>query len=146
MSSINKVVLVGNVGADPEFKITTNGPVANIRLATTQRWTDKNGERQEATEWHRVVVWGKPAEVVHQYVKKGRLLGVEGRIQTRQWQSQTGEKRYTTEIMAQNVQMLGARSDREPTAPPAEESAPADATAPTPPSEPATVGGDDIQF
>ena len=127
MSGVNKVILVGNLGANPEMRFTQGGQaVANLRLATTERWTDKSGQRQEATEWHRVVVWGKQAEIVGQYLTKGRQVYVEGRIRTRQWQDQTGQKRYTTEIVAQNVQMLGGRGDRPPeeaatTVPPAEE-------------------------
>src|SRR5215831_3001582 len=113
MSGVNKVILVGNLGANPEMRFTQGGQaVANLRIATTERWTDKNGQRQEATEWHRVVVWGKQAEIVGQYLTKGRQVYVEGRIRTRQWQDQQGQKRYTTEIVAQNVQMLGGRGER----------------------------------
>jgi len=115
MSGVNKVILVGNLGANPEMRFTQAGQaVANLRLATTERWTDKNGQKQEATEWHRVVVWGKQAEIVGQYLTKGRQVYVEGRIRTRQWQDQQGQKRYTTEIVAQNVQMLGGRGERAP--------------------------------
>src|SRR2546426_11463821 len=115
MSGVNKVILVGNLGANPEMRFTQGGQaVANLRIATTERWTDKSGQRQEATEWHRVVVWGKQAEIVAQYLTKGRQVFIEGRIRTRQWQDQTGQKRYTTEIVAQNVQMLGGRADRAP--------------------------------
>jgi single-strand DNA-binding protein len=115
MSGVNKVILVGNLGANPEMRFTQGGQaVANLRLATTERWTDRNGQKQEATEWHRVVVWGKQAEIVGQYLTKGRQVYVEGRIRTRQWQDQTGQKRYTTEIVAQNVQMLGGRGERAP--------------------------------
>jgi single-strand DNA-binding protein len=113
MSGVNKVILVGNLGANPEMRFTQGGQaVANLRLATTERWTDRNGQKQEATEWHRVVVWGKQAEIVGQYLTKGRQVFVEGRIRTRQWQDQGGQKRYTTEIVAQNVQMLGSRGER----------------------------------
>jgi single-strand DNA-binding protein len=109
---VNKVILVGNLGANPEMRYTQGGqPVANLRLATTERWTDKNGQKQESTEWHRIVVFGKQAEICNQYLTKGRQIFVEGRIQTRQWQDQQGQKRYTTEIVAQNIQMLGPRSD-----------------------------------
>ena len=115
MSGVNKVILVGNLGANPEMRFTQAGQaVANLRLATTERWTDRGGQKQEATEWHRVVVWGKQAEIVGQYLTKGRQVYVEGRIRTRQWQDQTGQKRYTTEIVAQNVQMLGGRGERAP--------------------------------
>jgi single-strand DNA-binding protein len=110
MSGVNKVILVGNLGANPELRYTQGQQaVANLRIATTERWTDKSGQKQEATEWHRVVVWGKQAEIVGQYLTKGRQVYIEGRIRTRQWQDQAGQKRYTTEIVAQNVQMLGGR-------------------------------------
>ena len=113
--SVNKVILVGNLGADPEMRFTQGGQaVANLRIATTERWTDKNGQKQEATEWHRVVVWGKTAEICGQYLTKGRQVYIEGRIRTRQWQDQQGQKRYSTEIVAQTVQMLGARGERSP--------------------------------
>ena len=115
MSGVNKVILVGNLGANPEMRFTQGGQaVANLRLATTERWTDRNGQKQEATEWHRVVVWGKQAEIVGQYLTKGRQVYIEGRIRTRQWQDQSGQKRYTTEIVAQNVQMVGGRGERAP--------------------------------
>ena len=113
MSGVNKVILVGNLGANPELRFTQGQQaVANLRIATTEKWTDKNGQKQEATEWHRVVVWGKQAEIVGQYLTKGRQVYIEGRIRTRQWQDQQGQKRYTTEIVAQNVQMLGGRGER----------------------------------
>jgi len=115
MSGVNKVILVGNLGANPELRYTQGQQaVANLRIATTERWTDKSGQKQEATEWHRVVVWGKQAEIVGQYLTKGRQVYVEGRIRTRQWQDQQGQKRFTTEIVAQNVQMLGGRGERAP--------------------------------
>jgi len=115
MSGVNKVILVGNLGANPELRYTQGQQaVANLRIATTERWTDKSGQKQEATEWHRVVVWGKQAEIVGQYLTKGRQVYIEGRIRTRQWQDQSGQKRYTTEIVAQNVQMLGGRGDGAP--------------------------------
>jgi len=110
MSGVNKVILVGNLGANPEIRYTQGGQtVANLRLATTEKWTDKSGQKQEATEWHRVVVWGRQAEIVGQYLTKGRQVYIEGKIRTRQWQDQQGQKRFTTEIVAQNVQMLGGR-------------------------------------
>jgi len=112
---VNKVILVGNLGANPEMRFTQGGQaVANLRIATTERWTDKNGQKQEQTEWHQVVVWGKTAEIVGQYLTKGRQVYVEGRIRTRQWQDQQGQKRFTTEIVAQNVQMLGSRTEGAP--------------------------------
>jgi single-strand DNA-binding protein len=112
---VNKVILVGNLGANPEVRHTQGGQmVANLRLATTERWTDRSGQKQEATEWHRVVVWGRQAEIVSQYLTKGRQVYIEGRIRTRQWQDQQGQKRFSTEIVAQNVQLLGSRSERAP--------------------------------
>jgi single-strand DNA-binding protein len=109
---VNKVILVGNLGANPEMRATQGGQkVANLRLATTERWTDKNGQKQEQTEWHRVVAFGKLADICGQYLVKGRQVYVEGRIQTRQWQDQQGQKRYSTEIVAQGMQMLGNRPD-----------------------------------
>lgn len=109
---VNKVILVGNLGANPEIRYTQGGQaVANLRLATTERWTDRQGQKQEQTEWHNVVVWGRTAEIVGQYLTKGRQVYIEGRIRTRQWQDKTGQKRYTTEVVAQSVQMLGGRGD-----------------------------------
>ena len=112
MASVNKVILVGNLGADPETRFMPNGDaVANVRLATTESWKDKNtGERREITEWHRVVFYRKLAEIVGQYLKKGSAVYVEGRIRTRKWQDKEGQERYTTEIEANEMQMLGGRS------------------------------------
>src|SRR5258705_8528754 len=110
MSGVNKVILIGNLGANPELRYTAGQQaVANFRLATTEKWTDKSGQRQEATEWHRVVVFGKQAEIVGQYLTKGRQVYIEGRIQTRQWQDQQGQKRYSTQVVAPRVQMLRGR-------------------------------------
>jgi single-strand DNA-binding protein len=112
MASVNKVILVGNLGADPETRYMPNGDaVANIRLATTESWKDKaSGEKKEITEWHRVVFYRKLAEIVGQYLKKGSAVYVEGRIRTRKWQDKEGQERYTTEIEANEMQMLGGRS------------------------------------
>ena len=112
MASVNKVILVGNLGADPEVRYMSNGEaVANVRLATTESWKDKNsGEKREVTEWHRVVFYRKLAEIVGQYLKKGSSVYVEGRIRTRKWQDKEGQERYTTEIEASEMQMLGGRS------------------------------------
>ena len=112
MASVNKVILVGNLGADPEVRYMPNGDaVANIRLATTESWKDKaSGEKKELTEWHRVVFYRKLAEIVGQYLKKGSALYVEGRIRTRKWTDKEGQERYTTEIEANEMQMLGGRS------------------------------------
>src|SRR5262245_8392711 len=127
MSGVNKVILVGHLGANPEVRYTAGGqPVANLRLATTERWVNKNGERNEITEWHRVVAWGKLAEICGQYLQKGKQIYVEGKIRTRQWQDQQGQKRFTTEIVASNMVMLGRAGDRvegleEPATVPADE-------------------------
>ena len=111
MASVNKVILVGNLGADPEVRYMSNGEaVANVRLATTESWKDKNsGEKREVTEWHRVVFYRKLAEIVGQYLKKGSSVYIEGRIRTRKWQDKDGQERYTTEIEAEEMKMLGSR-------------------------------------
>lgn len=111
MASVNKVILVGNLGADPEVRYMPNGDaVANIRLATTDRYKDKaSGDYKEVTEWHRVSFFGRLAEIVSEYLKKGSSVYLEGRIRTRKWQGQDGQDRYTTEIVADQMQMLGGR-------------------------------------
>ena len=111
MASVNKVILVGNLGADPEVRYLPSGDaVANIRLATTDRYKDKaSGESKEATEWHRVSFFGRLAEIVSEYLKKGSSVYIEGRIRTRKWQAQDGTDRYSTEIVADQMQMLGGR-------------------------------------
>lgn len=112
---VNKVILVGNLGRDPEVRSTPSGqPVASFTLATNRRWRDREGNRQEQTEWHTVVCWGRLAEIAGQYLTKGRQVYVEGRLQTRSWEDrQTGDKRYRTEIICENFQMLGGRGDFE---------------------------------
>lgn len=112
MASVNKVIIVGNVGKDPETRYTPNGDqITNISVATTDSWKDKaTGEKREATEWHRVVFFGKLAEIAGQYLKKGSQVYIEGRLRTRKWQGQDGQDRYTTEISADAMQMLGSRS------------------------------------
>ncbi len=113
MSGVNKVILVGRLGADPEIRYTQQGVgVTNFNIATSENWVDKSGEKQERTEWHRIVVWGKMAETCSQYLAKGRQVFVEGRLQTRQWEDKDGQKRYTTEVVAQTVQFLD-RGDRQ---------------------------------
>src|SRR5580704_1877738 len=109
MSGVNKVIIVGRLGGDPEVRYTPGGQaVAQLSVATSENWKDKEGQKQERTEWHRVVVWGKMAEVVGQHLTKGRQVYVEGRLQTRSWDDKTtGQKRYATEIVAQTVQFLG---------------------------------------
>jgi single-strand DNA-binding protein len=108
---LNKVMLIGNLGRDPEVRSIPSGQqVATFTLATNRRWTDKAGQRQEQTEWHQVVCWGKLAEIAAQYLTKGKQIFVEGRIQTRSWDDkQTGEKKYRTEVICENFQMLGQR-------------------------------------
>ena len=114
MASVNKVILVGNLGADPEVRYTQNSqPVANFRIATTDVWTDREGSRQERTEWHNIVAWGKLGEICGKYLKKGKQIYVEGRLQTRQWEDKEGGKRYTTEVVANIMQMLGRPSEGE---------------------------------
>ena len=111
MASVNKVILVGNLGKDPETRYLPSGDaVTNIRIATTENWKDKSGEKQEHTEWHRIAFFGKLAEIAGEYLKKGSPVYVEGRIRTRKWQDKDGQDRYTTEIVAERMQMLGARA------------------------------------
>lgn len=108
MGSVNKVILVGNLGRDAEKRYTPGGAaVTTINMATTEVWTDKEGHRQEKTEWHRVILWGKTAESLTDYLTKGKQIYVEGRLQTRKWDDKDGNKRYTTEIRADRVVLLG---------------------------------------
>jgi single-strand DNA-binding protein len=110
MASVNKVILIGNLGADPEMRYLPSGEaVANLRIATTEKYKDRNGETQEATEWHRISFFGKIAEVCGQYLKKGSQIYVEGSIRTRKWQDQSGQDRYSTEVRGDRMQMLGGR-------------------------------------
>ena len=114
---INKVILVGNLGKDPEIRYTSDGnPIANLSVATSEEWTDKSsGERREKTEWHRVVLFGKVAEIAGQYLRKGSQVYLEGRLQTRKWTDQNGQDRYTTEVVVDQrgtMQMLGAKNDQ----------------------------------
>jgi single-strand DNA-binding protein len=110
--SVNKVILVGRLGRDPETRYTGGGQaVANFSVATDETYKDKNGERQKRTEWHKIVVWGKQAEIAQQYLKKGSLIFIEGRIQSREWQDKEGQKRTSFEIVASNFRMLGGRAD-----------------------------------
>jgi single-strand DNA-binding protein len=108
---VNKVILIGNLGRDPEVRSTQSGqPVASFTLATSRRWRDKAGQKQEQTEWHNIVVWGKQAEIAGQYLTKGKQVYIEGRLQTRSWDDrQTGEKKYKTEIVCDTFQMLGQK-------------------------------------
>ena len=109
--SVNKVILVGRLGQNPEVRYTPSGAaVANFSVATNENWTDKQGQKQERTEWHRVVVWGKLAELCNQYLAKGRQVYLEGRLQTREWEDKAGVKKHTTEVHAQTVQFLGGQN------------------------------------
>jgi len=112
---VNKVILVGSLGRDPEVRSTPSGrPVATFSLATNRKWKDQSGNRQEQTEWHNIVCWGRQAEVAGQYLTKGKQIYVEGRLQTRSWEDkQSGEKKYRTEIVCDNFQMLGGRGEFE---------------------------------
>ncbi len=110
--SVNKVILVGRLGRDPETRYTGGGQaVANFSVATDETYKDRNGERQKRTEWHRITVWGKQAEIAQQYLKKGSLVFIEGRIQSREWQDKEGQKRTSYDIVANNFRMLGGRAD-----------------------------------
>jgi single-strand DNA-binding protein len=112
MASVNKVILVGNLGRDPEVRYMPNGEaVCNFSIATTDTWKDKAGEKVEKTEWHNIVMYRKLAEIAGEYLKKGRPVYVEGRLQTRKWQDKEGKDRYTTEIVSDQMQMLGGRSN-----------------------------------
>ncbi|HAU83501.1 MAG: single-stranded DNA-binding protein [Betaproteobacteria bacterium] len=111
MASVNKVILVGNLGRDPEVRRMPSGDaMVNLSIATTDTWKDKGGERQEKTEWHRVVMFGRVAEVAGEYLKKGSQAYFEGRLQTRKWTDKEGQDKYTTEVVADRMQMLGSRS------------------------------------
>ena len=112
MASVNKVILIGNLGKDPEVRYMPSGDaIATISIATTETFKDREGVKQERTEWHRVAFFGKLAEIAGQYLKKGRPVYIEGRIQTRKWQDKAGQDRYTTEIVANEMKMLGGRGD-----------------------------------
>lgn len=152
MASVNKVILVGNLGADPETRYMPNGDaVCNIRLATTESWKDKqSGEKKEITEWHRVVFYRKLAEIAGQYLKKGSQVYLEGRIRTRKWTDKEGQERYTTEIEANEMQMLGRREGMGDSGP-RESSGGGGRAAPAKPAAASSGGGfndfdDDIPF
>ena len=152
MAGLNKVLLMGNLGRDPEVRFTTGGQsVANFSIATNETWKDKNGQVQEKTEWHKIVVWGKLAELCGEYLKKGRQAFIEGRLQTREWTDKEGKKNYSTEIVANNVQFLGGRPDGAGAAASgtAAASGARENVGPTPPADdapPPGTGGDDIPF
>jgi single-strand DNA-binding protein len=131
MASVNKVILIGNLGRDPEVRYMPSGDaVANISIATTETWKDKNGEKQEKTEWHRVAMFGKTAEIAGEYLKKGSQVYIEGRLETRKWTDKEGQERTTTEIRADRMQMLGSRSGGSERMAPPEDDAPRAAAAP----------------
>jgi len=112
MASLNKAMIIGNLGADPEVRYTqSNTALATFNIATTEKYKDSNGDMKENTEWHRIVCWGRLAELAQQYLRKGSPVYIEGSIQTRQWEDKDGQKRYTTEIKAQAMQLLGSRQD-----------------------------------
>jgi single-strand DNA-binding protein len=141
--SVNKAILIGNLGADPELRYTPSGKaVATFRIATTERWVNQEGESSERTIWHNIVVWGKQAENVKQYLRKGRQVFVEGRIVNRSYDDREGNKRYVSEIVAQNVQFLGTRADA------AEETPIPQAAVPDtpPPADNSSADDDDLPF
>ena len=112
MASVNKVIVLGNLGKDPDLRHLPNGDaVCNFSLATTESWKDKEGNKQDKTEWHNIVIFRKLAEIAGEYLKKGRPVYIEGRLQTRKWQDKEGKDRYTTEIVADQMQMLGSREE-----------------------------------
>lgn len=139
MAGINKVILVGRLGRDPEVRYTPSGvTVANFSIATSDEWKDKEtGQKQEKTEWHRIVAWRRLGEICGEYLRKGKQIYVEGKLQTRSWEDRDGNKRYTTEIVAQNMQMLDAQT-RDMRADPADPGFPVE--------EPITIPEDDIPF
>ncbi len=153
MASVNKVIIVGNLGRDPEMRTFPSGDqVANVTIATTDKWKDKQtGEMKEATEWHRVVFNGRLAEIAGQYLRKGSQVYVEGSLRTRKWTDQSGVEKYSTEIRADSLQMLGARQDAAAPAPAARPAPPPQRQAPAPAPRGSTGSGfddrdDDIPF
>ncbi len=138
MASVNKVILIGNLGTDPELRYTSSGtPVANFSLATHEQWTTRDGEKEERTEWHRIVAWGKLAEICNQYLHKGSQVYIEGKIRSRSWEDREGQKRFTTEIIALGMQMLGA---------PSKDMVPPQGGEELPPEIPDVAPDDDIPF
>ncbi len=142
----NKAILIGRLGRDPEVRYTTSGTaVADFSVATNEVWTDQSGERQERTEWHRIVVWRRLAEICEKYLRKGSLVMIEGRIQTREWDDRDGNRRRTTEIVALGMKMLDSRTDRMGGGPPADRPARRSST-PSQPSQEVEITDDDIPF
>ena len=151
MAGVNKVILVGHLGRDPELRYTQNGQaVTNFSLATSESYSKKDGEREDRTEWHRIVAWGRLAEICAEYLSKGRQIYIEGRIQTREWEDREGEKRRTTEIVAREMQMLGRRGETntsyDDSGTPASSSAAADQSTPEGSSQGTPPPDDDIPF
>jgi single-strand DNA-binding protein len=146
--SVNKAILVGRLGRDPETRYTSGGQaVCNFTMATDETFKDRNGERQKRTEWHRIVVWGKLAEICQQYLKKGSLIYIDGRITTREWDNREGVKQKTTEIVAANMRMLGGRSDSGGIGPGATSGMETDVHPPAGDEMPATeISDEDIPF
>ena len=138
MASVNKAIIVGNLGSDPEVRYTPSGQaVASFSIATREQWTSKNGEKGEKTEWHRIVAWARLGEICGEYLHKGSQVYIEGRIQTRSWDDRDGNKRYTTEIVAQTMQMLGSPQKGGQSKSPEERH---------PTEEPVSIPEDDIPF
>jgi single-strand DNA-binding protein len=147
MASVNKAIILGNLGRDPELRHTQGGKaVATLRIATNEVWNDASGERQERTEWHSVVVWGRQAETCNQYLTKGRSVYVEGRIQTRKWQDKEGHDRYSTEIVADRVQFVGGQAGADSGAEAGSSHGDASFGGGNDLSPPPAAGGDDIPF
>ena len=149
MASVNKVILVGNLGKDPESRyLPDGGAVCNFSVATTDKWKDKSGEKQERTEWHRVSTFARLAEICGEYLKKGSQVYIEGRLQTRKWQDKEGHDRYTTEIVADRMQMLGSRGGSgEPMArEPRESRGPSEGGGAAAPAKPAAKKGGGASF
>jgi single-strand DNA-binding protein len=135
MASVNKVILIGNLGKDPEIRYTPSGQaVATFSIATTDKWRDKEGQTQERTDWHNIVLWGRQAELAKEYLRKGRPVYIEGRIQTRSYEDKEGVKKWVTEIIAQRMQFLGGRPD---------DSGGRDSSVPPPPDMSPDISSDD---
>ena len=145
MRGVNKVILVGNLGADPEVRYSTTGTaIANFRIATSETWSDANGEDQEHTEWHSIVAWRKLGEICGEFLKKGKQVFIEGRLQNRSWEDKEGNKRWTTEVVAANLVMLGGPGDQSGRMPEDQTGGmPGDAGGPPPEAD---KGEDDIPF
>jgi len=143
MAGVNKVILIGNLGRDPELRYTPGGQaVGNFPLATSEKWRDREGNMQDRTEWHNIVVWGRQAETAKEYLVKGRSVYIEGRIQTRSWEDKEGNKRYTTEVIAARLQFLGGRDSGAPSGSSGGPDSPPEA----PPTEDLSGEDDDLPF